>query len=85
MADTYYVGRRGVRSSEEIIDRKELDRLRMMARRGTDYEAAARSLRGPHLTMIERRAADPADEYARGWLAGMRELAERIVGGMADG
>lgn len=80
MSDTFYRERVGVRSSEEVIDRKELERLRTMAERGSAYESAARSMRGPHAAMIERRAADPGDEYARGWLAAMRELGERIVG-----
>lgn len=75
----YYTERRGVRSSEAVIDRKELERLRTMARRGEAYEAAARTMRNRHVVMAERRQSNPDDEYVRGWLDGLRELVALIV------
>ena len=80
MGDTFYRERVGVRSSEEVIDRKELGRLRMMARRGEDYEAAARQMRNKHVVMLERYIRTPDDRYAEGWLAAIRELSELVVG-----
>jgi len=79
MSDTFYVGRVGVRSHEEVIDRKELEHLRMMARRGSDYEAAAREFRNDHIRMRERHLADPGDRWAEGWLAAIRLFSERVV------
>lgn len=84
MSGSYYRERVGVRRSEEVIERTELERLRLMARRGTNYEAAARSVRNDHAVMLERSRLSPDDEYARGWLAAMRELAERVVRGGGD-
>jgi len=84
MGDTFYRERVGVRKSEEVIDGRELERLRVMAARGTDYEAAARSMRNDHARMLERSRQNPDDEYVRGWLAAMRELAERVVRGGSD-
>ena len=79
MGDTFYRERVGVRSSEEVIDRKELGRLRMMARRGEDYEAAARQMRNKHVVMLERYIRTPDDRYAEGWLAAIREFSELVV------
>lgn len=77
----YYRERRGVRASETVIDRRELERLRRLARRGADYEAAARAMRSRHAAMLESRQADPENLYIAGWLAAMREFAEAVVGG----
>jgi len=79
MSGTYYRERVGVRSSEEVIDRKELERLRTMARRGIDYEAAAREMRNKHVVMLERYIRTPDDRYAEGWLAAIREFSEMVV------
>ena len=76
---TYYRERVGVRSSEEVIDRKELASLRMMARRGIDYERAARVMRNKHALMLERHVREPNDRYAEGWLAAIREFSELVV------
>lgn len=75
----YYRERRGVRASEAVIDRAELDTLRRMARRGQDYEAAARIMRADHAAMLDRATRDPDDEYARGWLAAIRLFSERVL------
>lgn len=80
MGNVFYRERVGVRSSEEVIDRKELEHLRMMARRGTDYEAAARDMRNRHVVMLERYIRTPDDRYAEGWLAAIREFSELVVG-----
>ena len=79
MSDTFYRERVGVRASEEVIDRRELDRLRTMARRGIDYETAARVMRNKHATMLERYIRTPDDRYAEGWLAAIREFSELVV------
>lgn len=79
MGDTFYRERVGVRQSEEVIDRKELERLRMMTRRATDYEAAAREMRNKHAVMLERYIADPTDRHAEGWLAAIRQFSELVV------
>jgi len=78
--NTFYRERVGVRSSEEVIDRKELERLRTMARRGIDYEAAAREMRNHHAVMLERYIRTPGDQYAAGWLAAIREFSSLVVG-----
>lgn len=77
--NSYYIGRHGVRKTEEIIDRKELEHLRMMARRGADYEAGAKAMRGKHAEMLEQYIRNPGDRYTEGWLAAIRELSEKIV------
>ena len=79
MGNTFYRERVGVRSSEEVIDRRELDRLRTMARRGIDYEAAARLMRNKHVVMLERYIRTSDDRYAEGWLAAIREFSELVV------
>lgn len=84
MSATYYRERVKVRPSEEVIDRKELDALRIMARRGSDYESAARQMRNAHVVMLERHLADPADKYAAGWLAAIREFSALVIGGPND-
>lgn len=81
MGDTYYRERVGVRSSEEVIDRKELEHLRMMARRGADYEAAARKMRNRHALILENYIRVPGDRWAEGWLAAIREFSEIVVQG----
>jgi len=87
MGDTFYRERVGVRSSEEVIDRKELSHLRMMARRGADYEAAAREFRNRHLDMLQKqRDAHLAGrhdkvQWCAGWLAAIREFSELVVKG----
>lgn len=85
MSGTYYRERVGVRSSEAVIDRKELERLRTMARRGADYENAAKEMRNRFVEIIEKRKdaeANGASDtviWCSGWLASMRELSEMIV------
>jgi len=79
MTDRFYVGRVGVRSSEEVIDRKELEHLRMMARRGADYEAAARQMRNRHALILENYIRVPGDRWAEGWLAAIREFSTLVV------
>ncbi len=80
---TFYVRPRGVRQSEEVIERSRLDTLRRLARRGADYEAAARGMRSKHAEVLERYIRAP-NEYDRGWLAAMREFAEAVVGGAVE-
>jgi len=87
MGDTFYRERVGVRSHEEVIDRKELERLRMMARRGADYEAAARQFRNRHAEILEKQRdahltghADKV-QWCAGWLAAIREFSELVVKG----
>ena len=86
MGNTYYRERVGVRSSEEVIDRKELNTLRMMARRGSDYEAAARQFRNRHAEILEKQrdahlAGHPDKvQWCAGWLAAIREFSELVVG-----
>ena len=83
MGATFYRERVGVRSSEEVVDRRELEHLRMMARRGKDYEDAAMDMRNRFVEIIEgKKAAErigaPTAWY-EGWLAAMRELSQKIV------
>ncbi len=78
MSTEFYVQPRGVRSSESVIDRKELERLRWLARRGEAYEDAARSMRNRHAEVLERYVRNPT-EHDRGWLAALREFAEMVV------
>lgn len=83
--NTYYVGRQGVRSSEEIIGKKELERLRMMARRGEAYEAATREMRNVHVDMLLKQrdahlSGDAAKvQWCAGWLAAIREFSEKVL------
>ena len=79
MSDTFYRERVGVRSHEEVIDRKELARLRRMARAGEDYEAAAREMRNRHARILESYIRTPNDRWAEGWLAAIREFSEMVV------
>ncbi len=81
MGDTYYRERVGVRSSEEVIDRKELEHLRMMARRGADYEAAAKQMRNRHALILENYIRVPGDRWAEGWLAAIREFSTLVTRG----